>query len=105
MRIGIATYRSLSVLLLALAIAAVWLATEGRWSGAAVAVGAMILVAIAQALLLRCQHCGTRPGMWLLAIWTALLSWEIYLADSLFLRKCPKCQKSLSQAKESASAV
>ena len=105
MRIGIATYRTLSVLLLALVIVAVWLATEGRWFEAAVALGIMVLVAIAQASLLRCQHCGTRPGMWLLAIWTALLSWEIYLADALFLRKCPRCNKSLSEAKESTGAV
>ena len=105
MRIGIASYRSLGLLLLVLVVVAVWLATDGRWFEAAVALGAMVFIAIVQALLLRCQHCGTRPGMWLLAIWTALLSWEIYLADALFLRKCPRCHKSLSEAKESAGAV
>jgi hypothetical protein len=105
MRIGIGTYRTLSLLLVVLVVVAVWLATDGRWLEAGVAVGAMALIAIAQALLLRCQHCGTRPGLWLLAIWTVLLSWEIYLADALFLRKCPRCQRSLSETKESAGAV
>jgi hypothetical protein len=105
MRIGIATYRALSLLLLVLVVVAVWLATDGRWFEAALVVGGMVFIAITQALLLRCQHCGTRPGMWLLAIWTALLSWEIYLADALFLRQCPRCHKSLSETKESARAV
>ena len=105
MRIGIATYRTLSVLLLVLVVAAVWLATEGRWAHAAVAVGAMLLVAIAQALMLRCHHCGARPGLWLLSLWTIVVDWEIYLADALFLRQCPRCHKSLSEAKEPTGAV
>jgi len=105
MRISIATYRTLSVLLLLLVVLAVWLATDGRLSEAAMAVGVMVVIAIGQALMLRCQHCGARPGMWLLAIWTLLLSWELYLADALFLRQCPRCQKSLSEAKESGGAV
>ena len=105
MRIGIATYRTLSVLLLVLVVVAVWLATDGRMLQAAAAVGAMIIIAVGQALMLRCQHCGTRPGLWILTIWTVLLDWELYLADALFLRKCPKCQKSLSEAKETSGAV
>jgi hypothetical protein len=83
MRIGIATYRTLSVLLLILLVLAVWLATEGRWTEATVAVTAMVLVVVGQALMLRCQHCGARPGLWLLALWTVLLSPEIYIADTL----------------------
>jgi hypothetical protein len=105
MRIGIATYRTLSVLLLILLVLAVWLATEGRWAEATVAVTAMVLVVVGQALMLRCQHCGARPGLWLLALWTVLLSPEIYIADTLFLRQCTRCQKSLSDAKEPGGAV
>src|SRR5258708_6728648 len=105
MRIGIATYRTLSALLLVLLVLVVWLATDGRMKEAAVGLGAMIVVALGQAVMLRCQHCGTRPGLWLLAIWTALLSPEFYFADALFLRKCTRCKKSLSTIKEATGAV
>src|SRR5258705_7583417 len=105
MRIGIATYRSLSLLLLALVVVAVWLATDGRVLEAAVAVAAMVPIALVQALLLRCQHCGTRPGLWLLAVWSVFLSPELYFADTLFLRKCIRCHKSLSAEEEVTGAV
>jgi hypothetical protein len=105
MRIGIATYRTLSALLLALLVVVVWLATDGRiWEATAV-LGVIVAIALGQALLLRCQHCGARPGLWLLAIWTALLDPEFYFADALFLRKCLRCHKSLSGPKEATGAV
>ena len=105
MRIGIATYRALSALFLVLLVVVVWLATDGRMKEAAVGLAAMVVLAVAQALMLRCQHCGTRPGVWLLAMWTVFLSPEFYVADALFLRKCTRCQKSLSASKEVSRAV
>src|SRR5258706_15363805 len=99
MRIGIVTYRALSVLLLVLLVAVVALATNGRTHERGVGLAAMVVVAVGQALLLRCQHCGARPGLWILGIWTALLDPELYFADALFLRKCSHCQKSLSTTK------
>ena len=105
MRIGIATYRTLSALFLVLLVVVVWLATDGRIKEAAVGLAAMVMLAVGQALMLRCQHCGTRPGLWLLAMWTVLLSPEFYIADALFLRKCTRCRKSLSANKEASGAV
>ena len=94
MRIGISTYRTLSALLLVLLVVVVWLATEGRIREASVGLAAMVVVAIGQALMLRCQHCGSRPGLGLLAIWTVVLSPELYFADALCLRRCTRCHKS-----------
>jgi hypothetical protein len=105
MRIGIATYRALSALLLILLVLVVWLATDGRIKEAGIGLAAMVAVAIGQALMLRCQHCGARPGLWILAIYTAFLSPEFYFADALFLRKCFRCRKSLSVTKEASGAV
>ena len=105
MRIGLATYRALSALLLVLLVIVVWLATEGRIREAAFGLGAMVVIAVGQALMLRCQHCGSRPGLWLLAIWTALLSPEFYFADALFLRNCIRCRKSLSARTKAPGAV
>ena len=102
MSINIATYRTLSVLVLVALVAAVAFASVGRWVQAAVAVGVLVAAVITQAVLLRCHHCGTRPGLWLLAIWTLVLGPEWYIADALFLRRCPRCEKSLSQAKASS---
>jgi len=100
MRIGITTYRVLSGLLLVLLVIVVWLAADGRIKEAAFGLAAMIVIAVGQALMLRCQHCGSRPGLWLLAIWSVFLSPELYFADTLFLRKCIRCHKSLSATKE-----
>ena len=95
-RIGIATYRTLSVLNFALLIAAVYFATVGRWSAAWFFFGSLLLCIAFQSLLLRCPHCSARPGLWLLAIWTLLLDYEFYLADALLLRRCPRCDRTLS---------
>ena len=105
MRIGITAYRVLSGLLLVLLVIVVWLATDGRIKEAAIGLAAMFAIAVGQALMLRCQHCGSRPGLWLLAIWGVLLSPELYFADTLFLRKCIRCHKSLSATKEVTGAV
>jgi hypothetical protein len=95
MSIGIATYRALSLSIVALLIAAVVFATDGNLSRAAAALAGIIAVALVQSILLRCHHCGTRPGLWILAIWIVLLDPILYLADALFLRECPRCRKSL----------
>jgi hypothetical protein len=50
---------------------------------------------VTQALLIRCPHCHIRPGLWIFAIWTLLLDLEIYVADVMFLRECPKCERPL----------
>jgi hypothetical protein len=97
-RIGIATYRTLSVLNLALLVAAVYFATVGRWSVAWFSFGLLLLCIALQSLLLRCPHCSARPGLWLLAIWTLLLDYQLYLADALLLRRCPRCDRTLSLA-------
>ncbi|SRR6266513_484364 len=99
MRIGIAAYRILSVLSFILLVPVVWFATDGRWWEAGTALAAIVLISVCQALMLRCQHCGARPGLWILGFWTLMLNYELYLADALFLRQCPRCQKSLSEAK------
>ena len=96
MRIGIATYRALSVCSVALLVAAIYLATTDRWSLAWSAFGALVLCIALQALLLRCPHCSARPGLWLLAIWTLLFDYDLYLADALLLRRCPRCDRALS---------
>jgi len=101
MRIGIAAYRTISVVALALLVILVWFATDGRWMEAAFVLAALVALVATQALLLRCHHCGARPGLWILAFWTILLDYEIYLADALFLRQCPRCQKPLSRAQAS----
>jgi len=105
MRIGLTTYRVLSGLLLVLLVIVVWLATDSRIKEAAVGLAAMVVIAVGQALMLRCQHCGSRPGLWLLAIWSVFLSPELYFADTLFLRKCIRCHKSLLAEKEVTGAV
>ena len=64
-----------------------------RWAVAAFV--AAILVVTAQAMLILCPHCNARPGVWILAIWTLLFDLELYVADVLFLRECPRCKRQL----------
>jgi hypothetical protein len=99
MSIGITTYRTVSVLVLIMLVTAVVFASLLRWTEAAVAFAGMIAAVLSQALLLRCHHCGARPGLWLLSISTLFLNYEVYIADALFLAHCPRCQKSLSDEK------
>jgi hypothetical protein len=103
MRIGIATYRALSISMLGLLIAAVAFATNGGLARAGTALAGIVAVVLIQSILLRCHHCGTRPGLWLFAIWTLLLDPILYLADALFLRECPRCGKSLSDKAASSA--
>jgi len=98
MTIGVRTYRTLSGLTIVLLVVVVAFATLGRWIETAVGLISMVLMVVAQALLLHCPHCGGRPGLRILGIWTLLLDYELYLADVLLLRHCPRCGKSLAQA-------
>jgi hypothetical protein len=81
MGIGIATYRALSISIVVLLIAAVVFATNGNLSGAVAALAGIVAVVLVQSVLLRCHHCGTRPGLWILAIWTLLLDPVLYSAS------------------------
>jgi len=96
MSIDITGYRTLSILLFVLLIIALVFATDGRVTATAFVLIAMLAVILTQSVMLRCHHCGTRPGLWILIIWTLLLDPVLYLADALFLRECPKCGKTLS---------
>lgn len=44
---------------------------------------------------IRCINCGTHPTLYLFAVWSVLLSPELYLADTILLRVCPKCGKDV----------
>ena len=99
MSIGITAYRTLSILLFVLLIAALVFATDGRVTAAIFVLIAMLAVVLTQSAMLRCHYCGARPGLWILIIWTLLLDPVLYLADALFLRECPKCGKPLSVKK------
>jgi uncharacterized membrane protein YoaK (UPF0700 family) len=74
---------------------AMYFATVGEFQKAGLFIVAAIAFVLGQAALIKCPHCGTRPGLWLLAIWTLLLDPALYIADVLFLRNCPKCRKPL----------
>jgi len=96
MSIGIAAYRTLSILLFILLIVGLVFVTDGRVNAAALVLISMLAIVLTQSAMLRCHYCGTRPGLWILIIWTILFDPVLYLADALFLRDCPKCGKSLS---------
>ena len=96
MRIGMATYRALTVLTILLFVVAVAFVTLGQWIETVSALTAMVAVVIGQAVLLGCPHCGARPGVWILVIWTLLVDPYLYVADALLLRRCPRCAKSVS---------
>jgi len=96
MRIGTSIYRALTVLTILLFVVVVAFVTLGRWIETAGALTSLVAVVIGQAVLLRCPHCGARPGLWILGIWTLLLDPYLYVAGALLLRQCPRCGKSLS---------
>ena len=59
------------------------------------AAAALILILISQVALVNCPECGARPGLWLLAVWTLFLDFDLYFADTIMLKECPKCKSSL----------
>ena len=59
----------------------------------------VILVGIyAFQLTFRCPNCKARPALWLLAIWTILLDFHLYVADAILLNECPKCEIKFKEA-------
>jgi len=92
-------YRSLSFLLVIEIALIVWFLTVAKTVGTTVAILLLLATLAVQVVIVKCPHCGTRPGLWLLAIWTALLDFELYFADTVLLRECPKCRSSLRDAR------
>lgn len=95
---SITLYRGTTALWFALLIAALCFAALGP---SRIAIVCLVLVAGLigfQTLAFRCRSCGARPGLWLLAIWTLLLDYELYIADAVLLRRCPRCETVLSGA-------
>ena len=89
-------YRVLSVGLMLDAVAIITVLTLGHGGLVillAILAGAIIIV---QVTIIKCNNCGARPGIWLLAIWTLFLDYELYLLDTLMLKKCPKCDEPLN---------
>ena len=99
---SIRLYRAMTAAWLILLVAAVCFGlASSECVGAAVCLALTVVRVIAQALVFRCENCGARPGLWLLAIWTLLLDFELLVADVLPLRSCPKCFTSFTHRKDS----
>jgi|GEM_PF-2097250 len=90
-------YKLLTVLLFLDVLAIIFFLTIGNFLVTIVCASLAVLILITQVLLVKCPHCGARPGLWILAIWTLLLDFELYLGDSLLLRECPKCGAQLNE--------
>jgi hypothetical protein len=88
---GIALYRLLTALWFALLVAGIYFADSGPTSASVACISLAAALILFQTVGFRCNTCGTRPGLWLLAVWTLLLDYELYIADVILLRKCPKC--------------
>ena len=83
-------YRLLSVLTLIALIALIFFLTIGKTKEIIIPI-VVIIGAYAAQVTFRCPNCGARPALWLLAVWTILLDFHLYLADAILLRECPKC--------------
>lgn len=92
-------YRLLSIVLIIDILAIISTLTLG-YSKLGLLLGILaVIILIVQVFIIKCGNCGTRPGLWLFAIWTLLLDYELYLLDTLMLKKCPKCNESLNRKK------
>jgi len=78
-------------------IAAIALLSLGRIKEGIICAIVAPLVVLAQISIVKCRHCGARPGIWILAIWILLMDFELYVADVIMLRKCPRCNKPLGE--------
>ena len=87
-------YRLLSIVLIMDLIAIVYFLSVKYMSGAYASFTLVATILLAQIILIRCK-CGCRPGLRVLVIWTLLLDFELYIADSLLLRRCPNCKRDL----------
>jgi hypothetical protein len=97
MRVRLYLYKFLTLPWVLLLIAAMFCATYGVSTWGWIALLAAFLVILGQAFLIRCPYCRTRPGLWILAVWTLFVDPELYIADVLLLRECPRCDRSLSK--------
>lgn len=92
-------YKILSFVLILFIIALVWFLTVQNWQMVIFVILLFIFSLILQIILVKCQNCGTRPGLWLLAIWTLFLDFELYFSDTVLLKNCPKCDSVLTGEK------
>jgi len=90
-------FRLLSVMLVLDLIPIIYFASVYNTKSAWIFVALLPLILLIQIILIRCRRCGCHPGLYLLMVWTILFSPELYFADTLLLRKCPKCGVSLTK--------
>jgi len=100
---GIRLYRLVTATWFTLLVAALCLAAIGLTNVALACAVGIVLLILLQTLVFRCMTCGARPGLWLLAIWTLLLDHELYIADVILLRRCPKCETVFTAAEPETS--
>lgn len=89
-------YRLLSVFLVIDLFPIVYFLTIGDFHKFYIALAIIPVILIIQILIVKCK-CGCRPGLWILAVWTLLLDFELYFADTVLLRRCPKCNRDLKE--------
>ena len=94
-RMKLILYKLLTIPLIMSFIAIILFLTIGNINKSILTAVIFIIVLAVQVTLIKCPNCGTRPGIWLLAIWTLLLDYELYFADTVMLRECPKCKFDL----------
>jgi len=90
-------YKILSCMMILYIVVVVGLLTVQKWQLAIVVASVFIFSLVLQVFLVRCRNCGTRPGLWLLAVWTLLLDFELYFSDTILLKRCPKCGSDLTR--------
>lgn len=95
-RSRIIVYKLMTLLWGICLLAVIFYATVGDFRMAGLFIIATCMFLLGQAGLVKCPHCGTRPGVWVLAIWTLLLDPAFYIADVLLLKRCPKCETLLA---------
>ena len=78
-------YKLLTIVWFVLLIVAMWFLTDKQLRMALAAFSTAIATILVQACLIRCPHCHTRPALWMLAIWTLLLDWRMYIVDIILL--------------------
>jgi hypothetical protein len=100
---GIGLYRLITALWFALFVATLYFAVEGPSVAAVVCLVLVVALILIQTVAFRCNNCGARPGLWLLAIWTLLLDYDLYISDVILLRRCPKCEIVFKQAESPRS--
>jgi len=90
-------YKFLSIVLVIDIIALVWFLTILNWVAVIATIIVFFLSLTLQVILVKCPNCGTRPAFLLLAVWTLLLDFELYISDTVLLRNCPRCDYELDR--------